>query len=272
MRKIVNIVLMSLILVGCEVIKEEDRLIPVSTDVLSGRRHVLLEFTGFRCVNCPTAASQAQSLKTMYGEQLIVLSLHPSSNPFTQGLYDYTCPAADSVYQWMGGTASTPFPTGNIDLAKSDNTYFSDPAEWGGILHTAMNDSAAPSLSLEAKADIVTRQVDVTAYIIAGEGVRMQLAVWLVEDSVSGVQAMPDGSVNTEYIHRHMLRTHAFDSPWGEKIQMGNVAAQRQVHLTIPEGCNASRCHVVGLLIDINDKHILQAYETNLDDGSGNLP
>lgn len=272
MKKILYILCLALLATGCEVIKENDRLIPVDVDAGSGRRHVLIEYTGFRCVNCPTAAAQAQSLSDLYGEQLIVVSLHPASNPFTQGLYDYTCPAADTVYQFMGGTPSTPFPTGNIDMAKNGTTYFSDPAEWGAILHTAMNDSAAPMLSLEAKIDTLTQRIDATAYIIAGEGAGMRLAVWLIEDSVKGVQAMPDGSVNSNYIHRHMLRTHAFDSPWGEKIQMGNILVQRHIHLTLPEACNAKQCHVLALLIDTNDKHILQAYETTLDDGSGSLP
>ena len=257
---------------SCEVIKEEDRLIPVPVDVSSGRKHVLLEFTGFRCVNCPTAAAQAQSLLSLYGEGLIVISLHPASNPFTQGLYDYTCPAADTIYRYLGGNASTPFPTGNIDLVKSNGNCFFDPAEWGGLLRTAMNDSTAPSLSIEAKIDTLTRQMDATATIIAGEGVEMRLAVWVTEDSIRGVQAMPDGSVNTQYIHRHMLRTHAFDSPWGEKIQMSKKVAQQKVHFTLPEGCNPGQCRVIALLLDNNDKHILQAYETNPDDGSGSLP
>ena len=169
-------------LCGCEVIKEEDRLIPVEQEESGSRTHVLLEFTGFRCVNCPKAAETAQTLHELYGERLIVVALHPASNPFTQGKYDYTCPAADSIYQYMGGTASTPFPTGNIDMTATDGSYFCDPEEWPTALSRAMADTIVPSLA-EAKK-----------------------SYWLVEDSVLGAQAMPDGSVNMEYYHRHVLR------------------------------------------------------------------
>ena len=44
------------ILCACEVIDEAERLIPVETEPQGNRTHVLIEYTGFRCVNCPTAA------------------------------------------------------------------------------------------------------------------------------------------------------------------------------------------------------------------------
>ena len=120
---------LSLLFTGCELIPEQEQLIPVPAPVGSTRRHVLLDFTGFRCVNCPAAASTAASLQTLYGDQLILVSLHPASNPFTQGLYDYTCPASDSVYLFLGGTPSTYFPIGNIDLRLTPEGYLSDPSD-----------------------------------------------------------------------------------------------------------------------------------------------
>ena len=217
-----------LAMVGCEVIKEDDRLIEVPTPSGTGRTHVLIEFTGFRCVNCPTAANIAHELKQVYGEQLIVVAMHPASNPFTQGLYDYTCPAADSIYRLMGGTASTPFPTGNIDMALTDDRYFCDPATWTGSLARVMADTASASLTTDYR----------TSY-------------WLVEDSVLGVQAMPDGSVNTSYYHRHVLR-----------------AASDRPEISSPEGCDPAHCTMVRLMIDKNDNHIVDAYETKLTDFS----
>ena len=58
-RRLLYIVIAAVLLVGCDVIGENDRFIPV--DVKVGERIVLLEeFTGFRCVNCPLAAEIAQ--------------------------------------------------------------------------------------------------------------------------------------------------------------------------------------------------------------------
>ena len=217
---------MALALCGCERIPEGERLIPTEEEVSGNRTHVLLEFTGFRCVNCPTAAQTAQTLIDLYGDHLTVVALHPASNPFTQGKYDYTCPAADSIYRYMGGTASTPFPTGNIDLKAVNGQWFFDHEEWPAQVSRAMEDSLFPPLS---------RLKD------------YRTAYWLVEDSVSGVQAMPDGSVNMNYYHRHLLRAVS-DVP----------------DIPVPDGCNPDRCTLLKLIIDNTDNHIMNVYETKL--------
>ena len=219
---------MAVALCGCEVIPNAERLIPVETEPSGQRTHVLIEFTGFRCVNCPTAAEIAQSLEETYEGQLIVVSLHPASNPFTQGKYDYTCPAADSIYRYLGGTASTPFPTGNLDIQPYEGDNFVNPSEWATMVYTAMQDTVMPDLT------------DAT------------VSYWLVEDSVLGVQAMPDGSVNMEYYHRHMLR---------------DIQAS-QAGITIPEGSNPAQLYLLTVYTDPKDKHIIQAYEKKLFNGS----
>ena len=218
--EIKNIVLvlcsLFLVLTSCEVIPESERLIPVQTGI---QRHVLLEFTGFRCVNCPAAAETAANLKHLYGDSLIVLALHPASNPFTQGAYDYTCPEADSIYQLLGGLPTTPFPTGSIDMRLFDDSYFISPADW------------ATKLTLTSNLTPLTFTTD-TSY-------------WLVEDSVLGVQAMPDGTVNTAYYHRHVLR-----------------AISNQPFASIPDKCNPAHCTVVTIYSD-QTKQIIDAYETS---------
>ena len=218
--EIKNIVLvlcsLFLVLTSCEVIPESERLIPVQTGI---QRHVLLEFTGFRCVNCPAAAETAANLKHLYGDSLIVIALHPASNPFTQGAYDYTCPEADSIYQLLGGLPTTPFPTGSIDMRLFDDSYFISPADW------------ATKLTLTSNLSPLTFTTD-TSY-------------WLVEDSVLGVQAMPDGTVNTAYYHRHVLR-----------------AISAEPFTSIPDKCNPAHCTVVTIYSN-QTKQIIDAYETS---------
>lgn len=226
MRKLF-IYILAFILAGCEIIPAGEQLIPVSGEQ-GERRHVLIEYTGFRCVNCPEAATMAQDLAELYEGQLYIVSLHPASNPFTQGLYDYTCPAADSIYRWMGGNASTPFPTGNIDLKPYDGHWFVEPQEWSTAVYEAMRDSVLP------KPD---------------EGIKT--AYWLIEDSVKGVQAMPDNTVNREYYHRHVLRAVAEQEP-----------------VAVPEGCDPKHLSILVLMLDPNDNHIVQAYEKKMDDNS----
>ena len=232
MRKLL-LCLVILALCGCEVIKEEDRLIPVEptpqNSTSTGRRHVLLEYTGFRCVNCPTASELAQTLEHTYAGRLYLVSLHPASNPFTQGIakYDYTCPEADSIYQWMGGTASTPFPKGNVDMLPYQDEYMHNPSEWTTMIYNAMQDTVIPAID-------------------------SKISYWIIEDSILGAQAMPDGSVNTAYYHRHVLRA-TYDT---------------KEDIVLSDKWNTEQLFLLTLYLDPIDNHIINAYETKFMDDS----
>ena len=255
------ILALSLLFTGCELIPEQDQLIPVPAPIGSTRRHVLLDFTGFRCVNCPEAASTAASLQALYGDQLILVSLHPASNPFTQGLYDYTCPASDSVYQFLGGTPSTPFPIGNIDLRLTPEGYLSDPSDWPYLVGQAMADTLyTPDITAELTYDSQTHSLKAHCVISNFELLLPRLAIWLVEDSLIGVQAMPDGSVSTHYVHRHLLRDAAHDEPLGRYLVDGRDSAT----FVLPENADPANYSVVAIAIDAQNNYIWNAYETKI--------
>ena len=229
MRKLFVYILTALIFASCEVIDWNNRLIPVDGPT-GGRKHVLLEFTGFRCVNCPTAAEIAQNLEAMYDGRLYAVSLHPASNPFTQGKYDYTCPAADSIYQWMGGTVSTPFPAGNVDCKPFEGEWFSDMSAWATMVYQAMRDNDEIQCEMP-----------------------LEMSYWLIEDSVLGVQAMPDGTVNDHYYHRHLLRDVKEDA----------------YQLEVIESYNKQQLYILTIYQNPQDKSIYHAYEEKYLDSLG---
>jgi hypothetical protein len=269
MVKRIVYILAAVLLCGCEVIREEDRLIPVAPSGNASRTHVLIEYTGFLCVNCPNAAETAQTLIDTYGEeQLIVVAMHPATNHFTQtkkAEYDYTCSEADSCYLFMGGTVSTPFPTGNIDAVKTENGYFIDPKDWAAQLQTMNSADTPPYLEIEAAAtDTTTRVVELTMQTYAESPLECRMALWLVEDSVPGAQMMPNGKTNTQYYHRHMLRSTAGGSPWGKEMNVEPVLTSHYAEMTVPEKCDIAKCAVVAVLMDKKDYHILQAKQIHL--------
>ena len=229
------------LLAGCQVIKEEERYIPFEQQTDNTRTHVLIEWTGFRCVNCPTAAELAHELTQIYDPQLIVVAMHPASNPFTQGLYDYTCPEADEYYALMGGNESTPFPKGNINFTPSDGTYMLEPSQWAAELTKQMRDSVSINLQVTLAADSETRKVTISTSTNADTVNLYDLTYWLVEDSIHGAQAMPDGTYNTDYYHRHVLRA--------------KVASE----CIIPETYEWKHCYIVALIQDKTNKTIQNA-------------
>ena len=265
MRSRGNIILLIVLaLAGCQVIPENERLIEMPV-IVSGdvHPHVLIEYTGFRCVNCPKAAEKAHELQQMYGDKLIVVAMHPASNPFTQGVYDYTCPEADTYYQFMGGTATTSFPNGNIDMMRQSDGFMTDYLDWPARLSDRMSDTTDIRLQTTATLDAQTRDITITTTAYAGSPVEANLVIWLTEDSIIGAQMMPDGNANMEYTHNHVLRAAAGE-PWGKSLSLSTMPTHETTLLHLPDPCNADNCHIVALIIDKDDKHILNATETKI--------
>ena len=144
-------------LTACEVIPsgQRDKVIFTPSDSTAIKRtSLLIEYSGWQCVNCPTAAEEAHRLKELYGEELVVVVMHPESNPNTRHnnkpALDYTCPEADSIYVMMGGTNTTPFPTGNVNLVKDAKGYFNDYDKWATLISQAYATPKPVLLTLEA--------------------------------------------------------------------------------------------------------------------------
>ena len=82
MRPMRNTVLaLALLLAGCQVIPEDQQLLPLP-NAQPVSNALLIEFTGFLCVNCPTAAEEARHLHEAYPDNLVVVAMHPADNLF----------------------------------------------------------------------------------------------------------------------------------------------------------------------------------------------
>ena len=258
-------------LTACEVIPsgQRDKVIFTPSDSTAIKRtSLLIEYSGWQCVNCPTAAEEAHRLKELYGEELVVVVMHPESKPNTRHnnkpALDYTCPEADSIYMMMGGTNTTPFPTGNVNMLK-DNVegYFCDYNKWGTLVSQAYANPKPVILSQEAYC-IDTNVVFVAVDITNLDSLMMDatLQVWLTEDSVIGSQYQPDGKADKNYVHNHLLR--ASISPiWGESVSILTKQTHQVVYeYTLPEKVKKENCNIVALVSV--DGEVVQANETKI--------
>ena len=258
------------LLTACEVIPggEHDKVIFTPTDPTAVKRtSLLIEYSGWQCVNCPTAAEEAHRLKEQYGENLVVVVMHPESNPNTRHnnkpALNYTCPEADSIYLMMGGTNTTPFPTGNVNMVKdATKGYFCDYETWGTLVSQAYAASKPVRLAAEASMidiDLAFVAVDITN--LSDQSIDATLQVWLTEDSVIGSQKFPTGT-DKNYAHNHLMR--ASISPlWGEKVVIdAHSTHQVTYEYTLPEKVVKENCNVVAL-VSVNGE-VVQATETRI--------
>lgn len=267
----IYMVLVMGLLAACEVIGpgEHNKVIFTPTDPSAVKRtSLLIEYSGWQCVNCPTAAEEAHRLKEQYGENLVVVVMHPESNPNTRHnnkpALNYTCPEADSIYIMMGGTNTTPFPTGNVNMLKDETKgYFNDYDKWGTLISQAYASPKPILLTTEASmidTNVIFVAVDITNLNTqAIEEATLQ--VWLTEDSVMGSQKKPEGT-DKNYAHNHLMR--ASISPlWGESLSLDAQMTQQIVYeYTLPEKIVKENCNIVALM-SINGE-VVQAHEAKI--------
>ena len=257
-------------LTACEVIPEGEQTKEIFTPIDSSavkRTSLLIEYSGWQCVNCPTAAEKAHDLKEQYAENLVVVVMHPASNNNTRygnnQAINYTCPEADSIYVMMGGTNTTPFPTGNVNMTKNDKEiYFTDVDEWGKYVSKAY--ATPKSIFLFNEASLIDTASIFVAIDITNmdtEYLDATLQVWLTEDSVIGSQKKPEGT-DKNYAHNHLMR--ASISPlWGEKLILdAQATTQITYEYPLPEKVKKENCNIVSLISV--DGEVVQACESKI--------
>ncbi|MBQ2291944.1 MAG: Omp28 family outer membrane lipoprotein [Paludibacteraceae bacterium] len=269
--KYMTMVLAVGLLSACEVIPENEQITEVFTPTDPSaikRTSVLIEYSGWQCVNCPTAAEEAHHLKEQYGENLVVVVMHPESNPNTRHnnkpQLNYTCPEADSLYIMMGGTNTTPFPTGNVNLVKdATKGYFNDYDKWATLVSQAYSTPKPVIIGQEVKGTTDSKDITITIDITnaGSEMIDATLQVWLTEDNVIGSQKKPEGT-DKNYAHNHLMR--ASISPlWGDAVRLeAQQKEQLTYHYTLPENVVKENCNIVAL-VSVNGE-VIQAKETKV--------
>ena len=202
-------------LAACDEVAEGDRLIYVQPP--QAARAVLIEdFTGQRCVNCPKATDLIHDLQQEYGDSTVIaVGIH--SGPFgknAQGtqLLSLATETGNVYYDYWKVDAQ---PKGVVN-----RRGVSDYTNWTSIVRQALQDTASLSLTLAATYDGATHTASATVRALGTRGTtdgRLQL--WVVEDSITDVQLMPDGSTNREYVHNHVFRT-AVNGTWGTPFRI----------------------------------------------------
>lgn len=253
--------------------KENNTITPGET----GKRNVLLEdYTGHTCVNCPPAGVKATELKEIYGDQLVVITVHagffaaPLSAPF------------DTDYRTETGNVWNTFfdiqsnPKGMVNRLSDGGDQLVDYGEWGARVSNLVDDDAIANIEIETTFTESNRSLVIktsTKFLAEVQG-NYNIQLCLIEDSIVSPQRNNNASVGPvptieEYVHRHVLR-QGINSSWGEPVVVGNsaiVVGQVYEHtssLTVNNDYNANHCAVVAFVYNTSDYGVLQVAEKHL--------
>lgn len=258
---------MAMAAASCSNIDEGDRLIYVKPAEV-GRAILIEDFTGQRCINCPTGTEIINGIVDTYGEDnVIAVGIHSGPLGFTGnskrvGLMTDT---GDEYYTyWANGTnLGQPSAIFNRKKGPSDNLN-NWAAEVGLIISEKANLSIDITNAYDAKKRELTTKVG--AFGVNGT-VNGKLQVWIVEDGIKAIQMMPDGSANQEYIHNHVFRA-AVNGTWGEEVTVKEgETTSKDYSYVLPETWNADNISVVAFVYNgkgvenVAKKHIVEHEE-----------
>jgi hypothetical protein len=244
---------------------------PLGQGIVSQRKVLVEEFTGVACVNCPQGAAELANLKGIYGENLVIVSIHAGefSDPLPESKYNFKTEEGTNLENYLGTPIGYPTAVVNRKKFVGANSLQAFKNQWSGFIQQDL--AIAPSLALntETNFDADTRKLDVSVTILPSKNLagEHRISLMLTENHISDAQE--DGGILVEdYEHEHVLRDMLtpFDGTiLTENLQSG-VPIVKQFSMILPVDFNAQNCNIVVFVHHggTPDKEILQADEVSV--------
>ena len=209
-------------LTACSHIDEEDRLIYVAPAEVN--RAVLIEdFTGQRCINCPSANEAIAQLQQQYGEEnVIAVAIHSGPYGHRTTLTSPLMPLATEtgdIYYNHWGVESQP---GTLINRQGGVVY--DTSRYAALVNEALATPTPVALSFADVQLSADGQLTVTVEALSAENLDTKLQLWITEDNLVGMQYMLDGSHNSTYVHQHVFRTSISADVFGDAFPITSAA------------------------------------------------
>lgn len=239
---------MAMAAASCSNIDEGDRLIYVKPAEV-GRAILIEDFTGQRCINCPTGTEIINGIVDTYGEDnVIAVGIHSgplgfAGNSKAVGLMTDT---GNEYYTRWDKENKMGQPWVIFNRKTSPDSHYNN---WAAMVSTIISEKANLSVKIANAYDAATRTLTTTVGADGVNGtVNGKLQVWIVEDGVKALQMMPDGKSNKEYIHNHVFRA-AVNGTWGEDVTVKEgETTTKQYQYVLPEAWNADYIAVVAFV------------------------
>lgn len=255
---------MAMAAASCSNIDEGDRLIYVKPAEV-GRAILIEDFTGQRCINCPTGTEIINGIVDTYGEDnVIAVGIHSgplgfAGNSKTVGLMTDT---GNEYYTRWDKENKMGQPWVIFNRKTSPDSHYNN---WAAMVSAIISEKANLSVKIANAYDAATRTLTTTVRADGVNGtVNGKLQVWIVEDGVKALQMMPDGKSNKEYIHNHVFRA-AVNGTWGEDVTVKEgETTTKQYSYVLPEAWNADNIAIVAFVYNdggvenVAKKHLVE--------------
>jgi hypothetical protein len=264
-KKIIFSIIMATIFFSCNIIPENKRV--SETDSASFIKPVIIiDFTGWSCTNCPTAARKIEAMQKKAGkDKIIAVSMHPDCN-WTEpkgDAIDLRSPSATAYWEYFGSPPD--FPIGNVDFAKYNGSMLWFPYHWTAAVVKRITMDVPVAINVTLNVNEITRELEITSFVTSSASITddYALILWLIESKIIGLQ-IDNGVYVRDYEHNHVLR-ETISGLWGYNFTFsGNDFVKTQTFVVKPE-YNLQNCSVIGMVINTNTKEVITASEAEVE-------
>ncbi len=203
MKQLIGLLLICLL--GCT---EKEIIIPPLEIPTTGRTVLVEDLTGVRCPNCPSGNARLESIQSIYGKNVVVVSVHGEflTDPLPESTVDLRSPSAIMLEEFW-----RPFlgkPSAVIDRKSYDGFFSMVPNplqdQWQPIIERELQEPHLADLVVQATLD--NEGIEISTGIIAIEELPdIKIHVFLVENEIIDPQEDVDKLI-LDYEHNHVLR------------------------------------------------------------------
>ena len=241
--------------------------------VEKARKILLEEFTGHICVNCPEATLWAQDLKAIYGEQLILLSMHagslsvPFSSPYDA---DYRTQTGTSIFNFYDPVG---VPIGLVNRTPYNGNTLMFSGDWEGAVQELIDVPADAYIEIENEYYEASRKLDIhvhTEFLHALSG-SYNLCVMLIESGMVSAQKNDLASIGDtpnwlDYEHQHVLRK-GVNGTWGEFLvndPSSDMLLHTELSVTLDSDWDVANMAIIAFVLDSETYEVIQAEEIHI--------
>lgn len=232
------------------------------------RKVLFEEFTGVHCPNCPAGHQLAHDIEQAHPDSVILVAMHnfnSQAKPF-DGEEDFRTTEGGNISDLVGGTSGIP-------AAAVDRRLFSGQTQiawytpyWIDFVNQEIQQSVSVNVDLGTAYNDASRELRVSLklHFLQDVDSTTNLSIYIVESDIVSPQLLQDGhSVDSNYVHNHILRGFVNEGPFGKALtpstEKGRVF-EKDFAYTLPADWNADNCEVVAFVHFHGDsEQVLQA-------------
>ncbi len=282
MKKIFSLLLTVVVLfcLSCDNFDEDEYLIWQSSEVKestpittyqSSQTILLEDYTGWQCVNCPSAAVILNELQTKYAEQLIGISVHAGSFAEPGKSNNFLDLRTEYGERWNTLFGLSGYPVGVINRHTFGTSKAVQKDQWDekiSELLTSTQHKMNINMGVEDKGSYIL--VSTQYQILKDMNMPLMANIVVLEDSIIGVQLNSNANYGNvpiieNYVFNHVLRTNGqVDLLLGE-VFSNNSIIEKNYKINVDASWQKKNFKFLVFFTDNQTQEVIQANEIALE-------